>query len=201
MPQSKPYQPLAFRILHGSTAALIILALITGLLIYNVYDARIIGKLPIPDAPRIMGIHKLFGRLFLLGMPFFALYSFHAGQRRLIQPDSLEKLKEIGKPIWWYTLHRIVNTLLLVAATLALITGRQVDENWMRIGDLTQVWYTLHLASWLAMFLCLATHLLMSAKVGGIPLIVSIVDVKYRPSDSPATWPDKIKSWLRNPHL
>jgi len=201
MPQSKPYQPLALRLLHGATAVLIILAIITGVLIYNIYDARIIGKLPIPDVPRIMGIHKLIGRLFLFSIPFFALYSFHAGKRRLIQADSFDKLKEFGNHIWWYTLHRIVNTLLLLAATLALVTGRQVDETWMRDGDLTHTWYTLHLVSWLVMFACLAAHLLMSARVGGMPLLLSMVDVKYRASDSPASWSDKIKFWVRNPHL
>ncbi len=199
MPKSRPYQPLPLRILHGGIASLIILALITGVLIYNVYDGRI-GKLPILEVPRIMGIHKLFGRLFLFGMPLFALYSFHVGQRRLIQADSLKKLKEVGRPIWWYTLHRIVNTLLLLASTFALVSGRQMDEGWMKTGDLTQVWYTLHLISWLVMFLGLAAHLLMVAKVGGMPLILSIIDFKYRPSDSPAIWTKRIKSWISNPH-
>ena len=198
MPKSQPYQPLALRVLHGAIAFLIILALITGVLIYNVYDGRI-GTLPLPNVPRIMGIHKLFGRLFLLGMPFFALYSFHAGHRRLLQADSLLKLKDVGKPIWWYTLHRLVNTLLLLASVLALVTGRQVDEGWLNARDLTHTWYTLHLGSWVVMFICLAAHLLMSAKVGGVPLLLSMVDVKYRYSDHPAKWADKIKTWLHNP--
>ncbi len=147
-----------------------------------------------------MGIHKLFGRLFLLGMPWFALYSFHAGQRRLLQANSLKKLKEVGTPIWWYSLHRLVNTLLLLAATFALVSGRQMDEGWMKSGDLTQLWYTLHLISWLVMFSGLVAHLLMCAKVGGMPLILSMVDLKYRPSDSPALWLRTIKSWMRQPH-
>jgi hypothetical protein len=50
-----------------------------------------------------------------------ALYSFHAGRRRLVQADSVAQLAEVGKPIWWYSLHRIVNTLLLLAATFALV--------------------------------------------------------------------------------
>lgn len=84
--------------------------------------------MPIPAIPRIMGIHKLFGQAFLLVMPFFALYSFQAGRRRLVQADSLQQLSVVGKPIWWYTLHRIVNTLLLVAATFALVSGREMNE-------------------------------------------------------------------------
>ena len=200
MPKSQPYQSLPLRILHGSISILIILALITGVLIYNIYDKRF-GYLPLPEVPRIMGIHKLFGRLFLLGIPFFALYSFHAGKRRLIQADSLLKLKEVGKPIWWYTLHRIVNTSMLIAATFALFSGRQMDEGWMKRGELAHTWYTLHLAAWVVMFLCLAVHLLMIAKVGGVPLMLSIFDTKYRTHDSPAAWAVKIKKWMSKPNL
>jgi hypothetical protein len=37
-------------------------------------------------------------------------------------------------------------------------------------------------------------HLLMSAKVGGLPLILSMFDAAYRPEDSPAAWWKKIRS-------
>jgi hypothetical protein len=127
MSKTQPYQPLALRLLHGVIASLIMIALVTGVVIYNIYDGRI-GHLPLPAIPRIMGIHKLFGRLFLLMIPVFALYSFHAGRRKLIQSDSLKSLQAVGKPIWWYTLHRLVNTLLLLVATLALVTGREMEE-------------------------------------------------------------------------
>jgi Prokaryotic cytochrome b561 len=195
MPQAKPYQPLALRLLHGSIAALIILAIFTGVAIYNIYDGRI-GHLPIPAIPRIMGIHKLFGRAFLLVIPFFALYSFQAGRRRLIQADSIEKLAEIGKPIWWYTLHRIVNTLLLIAATFALVSGREMDEGWLKQGELGHLWYTIHLSSWVMMFGCLAVHLLMSARIGGVPLLLSIVDLKYRFSDRPSILLKNLRRWF-----
>lgn len=200
MAKSQPYQPFPLRVLHGSIAALVILALFTGFLIYNVYDGRI-GQLPIPTVPRIMGIHKLFGRLFLFIIPVFALYSFHAGRRRLWQEDSLKKLQDVGKPIWWYTLHRLVNSFLLLAAVFALVSGRQMDEGWMRSGDLTQVWYTLHLGSWVVMALSLICHLLMSFKVGGLPLLLSILSLKNRPGDTPAAWIRKFKSWVRHPQL
>lgn len=196
MPKTQPYQPLSFRILHGSIAGLVILALITGVLIYNAYDGRI-GHLPIPTVPRIMGIHKLFGRAFLLVIPLFALYSFHAGRRRLLQADTVNQLQSIGKPIWWYSLHRIVNTLMLLAATFALISGRQMEEGWLKSGDLTQVWYSLHLASWVIMALCLGMHLLMSFKVGGLPLLLSIVQISSRLDDRPALWAKQFKHWLR----
>ena len=196
MAKSAPYQPLALRLLHGSISILIIIALLTGVLVYNVYDGRI-GHLPIPAVPRIMGIHKLFGRAFLLAMPFFALYSFHAGRRRLLQADSIQQIRAIGTPIWWYTLHRIVNTLLLLSASFALVSGREMNESWMSRGELTHIWYILHLASWVVMFVCLAIHLLMIARVGGVPLIISMFHFIYRPSDSPSVLMKAIQNWAR----
>jgi Prokaryotic cytochrome b561 len=195
MAQAKPYQPLALRLLHGVIAALIMLAIITGVLIYGVYDGRI-GHLPIPTIPRIMGIHKLFGRAFLLIMPFFALYSFHAGRRRLIQSDSIQQMSTMGKPIWWYSLHRIVNTMLLLGASFALVSGREMDEGWMSRGELTHLWYTLHLLSWAVMVICLATHLLMSARIGGVPLLLSMINIKYRPYDNPSVLLQTLQSWF-----
>ena len=195
MAQAKPYQPLALRLLHGAIAALIMIAIATGVVIYNVYDGRI-GHLPIPTVPRIMGIHKLFGRAFLLVMPFFALYSFHSGRRRLIQADSIQQISGVGKPIWWYSLHRIVNTLLLLGAAFALGSGREMDEGWMARGELTHVWYTLHLASWVVIAGCLATHLLMSIRIGGVPLLMSMIQIKYRANDRPSLQLQAVRSWF-----
>lgn len=195
MTQAKPYQLLAFRLLHGVIAALIILAIATGFVIYNIYDSRI-GHFSIPTVPRIMGIHKLFGRAFLLVMPFFALYSFHSGRRRLLQSDSIQKLSMIGKPIWWYSLHRIINTLLLLGASFALVSGREMDEGWMARGELTHIWYTLHLVSWVILVMCLATHLLMSVRIGGVSLLMSMIHTKYRPYDRPFQLVQAVRSWL-----
>jgi hypothetical protein len=60
----------------------------------------------------------------LLIFPAFAIYAFHRGQKRLMQPDSLGKLAQVGKPIWWYTLNRVTNTLALLALTFALFSGK-----------------------------------------------------------------------------
>jgi hypothetical protein len=208
MTRSQPYQPLALRTLHGSISALIVIALLTGVLIYNSSDRRF-GYLPIPTIPKIESIHKLFGRVFLLVIPFFAIYSFGAGRHRLIQPDSIKRLKSIGKPIWWYTLHRIVNTFMLLGATLALVSGREMQVGLLGQGELKHTWYTLHLVSWLLIFGCLAMHLLMIAKIGGVPLMISIFSFVYRPKDRPAilvksfcSWfsPKWLISWLTN-HL
>jgi len=195
MVQAKPYQPLALRLLHGTIAVLIILAIISGVVIYNVYDGRI-GLLPIPAIPRVMGIHKLFGRAFLLVMPFFALYSFHLGRRRLIQPNSIQQMSMADKPVRLYNLHRIVNTLFLLGATFALVSGREMNEGWMSRGELTHVWYTLHLASWVVIVFCLTAHLLISVSVGGVPLLLSMMHLKYRSYDRPSVLLQSVQSLL-----
>ncbi|MEG4089406.1 cytochrome b/b6 domain-containing protein [Microcoleus sp. Pol12B4] len=194
MPQSRPYQPLLLRLLHGVNAAIALLAILTAFLVYNTYDGRL-GKVPVPQITDIIGIHGTFGKMLLLGiMPAFTVYSFHAGQKRLVQPDSFGKLTQLGKPIWWYSLHRIVNTLMLLALTWAIASGSMVKEEWLPAGELTQVWYYLHASGWVVLVFCLAMHLLMSAKVGGLALIVSMFDAAYRLEDSPAAWWKKIRS-------
>ncbi len=194
MPPSRPYQPLLFRLLHGVNAAIALLAILSAFLVYNTYDGRL-GTLPLPRIADIIGIHGTFGKMLLLGvMPAFALYSFHAGQKRLVQPDSFGKLTQIPKPIGWYSLHRLVNTLMLLALTFSIASGSMVKEEWLPAGELTQLWYYLHASGWAVLVFCLGMHLLMSAKVGGLPLIWSVFDAAYRPQDSPAVWWQKIRS-------
>ncbi len=200
MTPAKPYQPLLFRILHNVTALLALLAIVTSFVVYNTYDGRLL-KLPLPKIPNSIGMHGTFGLFFLLILPVFAIYSFHAGKKRLIQPDSFKNLSKIGKPSWWYSLQRITNTAMLFAATFAVITGRMMQEKWLPNGDLNQSWYLLHIAAWIVLVISFALHLLMSAKVGGTPLLLSIFDTNIREKDSPTTWPEKIKNWLHRPHL
>lgn len=174
MARTAPYQPFLLRLLHGGSALLAIGAILTGFLVYNTYDGRW-GRLPIPKISEIEGIHGTFGLFFLLLLPAFALYSFHAGQKRLIQPQSLSQLTaQVGQPIWWVNLQRLTNTLMLVAATVAVITGRMMQEKWMTAGELHHVWYSLHLLAWVGFIVSLLLHLLMSARVGGAPLLLSM---------------------------
>lgn len=197
MSRSAPYQPLLLRILHGISAILVITAIITGFLVYNTFDQRF-GTIPIPKIDPIQDIHGTAGLFFLLLFPAFALYSFHAGEKRLLQPDSIQKLTQVGKPIWWVSLQRIVNTLMLIASVLAVISGRMMKEEWLPIGELDYLWYYFHLIAWVIMVCCLAIHLLMSAKVGGTPLLLSMFSWKFRTGDSPRNWYGLLCSWLSN---
>jgi cbb3-type cytochrome oxidase subunit 3 len=105
MKSIQPYQPLLLRILHGMTGLCLILAILTAFWTYNVYDGRW-GRVPLPSYRAIEGIHGTFGLWTLLIFPAFIVYAFRRGRKRLIQPDSLAKLAQIGTPIWWYTVNR-----------------------------------------------------------------------------------------------
>ena len=197
MTRSAPYQPLIFRILHGVTGILVIGAIISGFLVYNTFDKRF-GYIPIPKINPIQDIHGTFGVFFLILLPFFAVYSFHAGKKRLLQADSIQKLTQFGKPIWWVSVQRLVNTKMLFAAVLAVISGRMMKEEWLPTGEFDHIWYYLHLIAWLIMICFLAIHVLMSAKVGGVPLLLSILSWKFRAEDNPLRWYSRLCGWLSN---
>ncbi|MBJ7901437.1 MAG: cytochrome b/b6 domain-containing protein [Cyanobacteria bacterium RI_101] len=187
MKPSQPYQPLLLRLLHGFTGLFLLAAMVTALWTYDTYDGRW-GRLFLPVYREIEGIHGTFGLWTLLIFPGFVLYAFHRGRRRLLQPDSLGKLTQVGRPIWWYTLNRLTNTSALAALTFALFSGKMMDEDWLPDGNLTEGWYYAHLLSWALMAAALALHLLINAKVGGAPLLLSMLNFRFRAQDSPALW-------------
>jgi cytochrome b subunit of formate dehydrogenase len=187
MSRAYPYQSVLLRILHGVAAVLIVLALMSGFLIYNTYDKRW-GSLSLPTIGDIQGIHGTIALTFLLFLPGFVLYSFHIGYHRLVQEQSFSQLKQLGKPVWWISVHRCTNTLMLLAATLAVITGRMMKEEWLPAGEIHRPWYLAHLVAWVGVFTSLASHLLMGAKVGGVPLLASMFNWRVRGEDTPPAW-------------
>ncbi len=193
MARSHPYHPLALRLFHGINGLIVLLAIVTGFLIYNRFDGRF-GQLLLPMIDNVIGIHGTFGLTLLFVFPVFALYSFHAGQKRLVQADSLSKLSQIGKPVWWYTLHRITNTLILVAVGFALLSGRMMQESWLPLGEFFHFWYSAHLTAWAVMTLSIPVHLSIIIKVGGVPLILSMASFSNRPGDSWRAWGRKIRA-------
>lgn len=194
MKPSQPYQPLLLRLLHGVTGISAVGAIATAYWTYETYDRRW-GGIGFPAFPAIEGIHGTFGLYTLLLFPLFAVYALRRGQKRLLQPDSLHKLSQPNKPIWWYTLHRGTNTLSLLSLTFALFSGKMIDSNWLPNGELNHTWYFVHLISWVVMLLTLALHLLMSAKIGGMPLLLSIWRWQFRAEESPRRWGTGIRQW------
>lgn len=97
-----------------------------------------------------------------------------------------------------------------MAAVLAVVSSKFEDEKWLPRGELNHTWYYIHLIAWIVIVSAIAIHLLMSAKVRGLPLILSVFDggcgrvsrpqpphKNYRLADSPIQWFQKIGSWLR----
>jgi hypothetical protein len=168
--------------------------MITAFWTYNTFDGRW-GQLPLPKFREIESIHGTFALYTLLVFPLFALYALRQGQARLVQPNSLRHLSQAGKPLWWYTLNRLANTLTLLALTLALLSGKMMDSNWLPRGELHHTWYYAHLVSWLVMLASLALHLLLNARQGGLPLLVSMFKRGWRPAESPQLWPQRLQAW------
>ena len=89
---------------------------------------------------------------------------------------------------------------MLLAATFAVVTGRMMKEEWLPAGEIHRQWYLAHLAAWVCVFISLALHLLMGAKVGGVPLLVSMFNWKIRGEDTLLSWHQGVKikhsSWV-----
>ncbi|MBE9038217.1 cytochrome b/b6 domain-containing protein [aff. Roholtiella sp. LEGE 12411] len=197
MKSSQPYQPLLLRILHGITSLFLIAAILTAFWTYDLYDGRW-GRIPLPSYKDIEGLHGTFGLCTLLIFPTFVLYAFHRGQRRLIQPNSFSKLAKVGEPIWWYTLNRFTNTFALFALNFALFSGKMMDETWLPKGELNHTWYYAHLIAWVIIVVSIALHILMNARVGGLPLLLSMLNWQFRDKDSPALWSTHLSTWWSN---
>lgn len=144
MKPALPHQPLLLRILHGLTGIFAIAAILTAFWTYNTYDGRW-GTIPLPRFEAIEDIHGTFGLYTLLVYPLFVLYAFRRGQKRLLQPQALEKLYRgrwplagrrpsplagrIPSPFWWSVLHQLTNTLTILALVFALFSGKMMDSN------------------------------------------------------------------------
>ncbi|MDX2230469.1 MAG: cytochrome b/b6 domain-containing protein [Leptolyngbyaceae cyanobacterium bins.349] len=178
-----PYQPLLLRLTHGITAILAIAALITGFLVYDSWDKRF-GGLGLTVRDRgLIDIHGTFGFFLFFLFIAFAIYSVTAGRKKLVQGNSLSQLTMVGRPIWWVALQRLTNTTMLLAAAIAVGTGKLMDENWLPNGELNHAAYYAHLLAWVLVILGIAVHILMSVKVGGMMLLLSMGDFKVRSDD------------------
>ncbi|MDC0833948.1 hypothetical protein CKA32_002929 [Geitlerinema sp. FC II] len=193
MSRSQPYQPSLLRLLHGLTAVVILLALLSAAWVYLTYDRRLL-QLSVPTIPDIIGIHGTFGVALLFCLPLFALYSFHLGQNRLVGANTLRQLRQLHRPAGRNALHRLVNTVMLLAATFALITGRMMKEAWLPAGELYETWYTLHLWAWVTMAIAAIVHLVTAFWVGGLSLLRSMWTWHTRDNDTPRQWWPQIQS-------
>ncbi|WP_254174906.1 cytochrome b/b6 domain-containing protein [Planktothrix pseudagardhii] len=196
MAQSQPYQPLFLRLSHALNAFLILGALVTGFLVYDSYDRRFGGLGLTQENRNLIDIHGTFGFFLLFVYIIFAVYSLIAERKRLIQGNTLQTLTQINKPVWWYTLLRLSNTLALIAAAFSVISGKFQQENWLPNGEFNHLWYFVHLIAWVIILFSILLHVLMVVKVGGFPLIVSMFKTNYKPQDHPKLWLNNIRDWF-----
>ncbi|KEF41660.1 MAG: hypothetical protein ER33_10325 [Cyanobium sp. CACIAM 14] len=172
---ARPYQPSLLRALHGATALLVPLAWLSGLLIYSRYDGRW-GRLPWTPGGNWIDIHGTLGVLLWPLALLFALYAISLGRRRLHQP---------------------ANAVALGALAVALISGKLMEEDWLRDGQLQHGVYGLHLLAWLAIALAVLWHLGAVLARGGLPLARSMLSLRLRQGDRPGDWPRQLLEHLR----
>jgi exosortase/archaeosortase len=172
---TRPYQPSLLRLLHGTTAIVVALAWLSGLLVYSLFDGRW-GRLPWRLPGDWIDLHGTVGVALLPLAVLFAAYAFTLGRRQLT---------------------RASNAVALAALSLAIGTGKLMQEDWLRAGELHHLAYSLHLLAWVVMAAATLTHLTGVMRRGGLPMLRSMVSLKARKGDLPADWPEQLRCFLQ----
>jgi hypothetical protein len=165
-----PYQPSLLRLLHGASAALLTLAWLSGLVVYSRQDGRW-GRLPWQLAGDWIDIHGTIGVLLWPLALLFGYYALTLGRPRLRHPT---------------------NAVALVALALAVGSGKLMQEDWLRQGQLSHPVYAIHLLAWLLIPAVLVAHLVGVIRRGGMPLAASMVSSTLRANDGPRHWPRQL---------
>lgn len=71
-----------------------------------------------------------------------------------------------------------------------------MQEDWLRDGQLRHLIYSLHLISWLLITLTLLSQLSGALRLGGWPLISSMLSLRLQARDRPQHWPGQWGRWL-----
>jgi hypothetical protein len=153
VPMSVAAPPALLRLLHGLTAALLPLAWLSGWVVYSLYDGRW-GRLPQPISADWIDIHGSIGVALWPVALLFVGYALTAGRWRL---------------------RRAANALPLLALVVAVGSGKLMQEDWLRDGQLHHLAYSLHLLAWLLIALAVPLHLLALWRRGGPALLASML--------------------------
>lgn len=154
---ARPTQPGLLRVLHGTTALAVLGCWLSGLVVYSTYDGRW-GRLPFTVPGNWIDIHGSLGVVLLPLAVLLAAYALTKGRRRLRRPT---------------------NAIPLLALGLAIGSGKLMQEDWPRTGQLHHVVYSLHLLAWLLIGAAVATHLWGVLRLGGWPLAQSMLSTKF----------------------
>lgn len=175
MPPVRPYQPSLLRLLHGTMVVLVPVAWLSGFLVYSNHDGRW-GRLGWPVPGNWIDIHGTLGVVLWPLALLFGLYALSIGRARL---------------------NQAANAAALLGLALAVGSGKLMDEDWLRNGQLDHIVYSLHLLAWLLIAGSVIWHLAAVMKKGGIALATSVFQLQVRNNDFPQDWPKQIKGWFR----
>ena len=156
---SSSHPPLLLRLLHGLNGILVVLAWLTGLLVYSRFDGRW-GRLPFPISGEWIEIHGSIGVVLLPVALLFALYAVTAGRWRLRQA---------------------ANAVPLLALLLAVGSGKLMQEDWLEDGQFDHLVYHLHLLAWLLIAAAVIWHVVALLRRGGPALLRSMVGLGEAP--------------------
>ena len=166
MARTIPYQPSLLRLLHGITAILVPLAWLSGLVVLANHDRRWF-RLPLAVPGEWIDIHGTFGALLWPVALLFVLYAISIGRARLRQP---------------------ANAAALIGLVLAVSSGKLMQEDWLRTGQLDHLAYHLHLLAWMLITGAVVWHLGSVLRRGGIRFAASMAQVHVRENVGPLHW-------------
>jgi drug/metabolite transporter (DMT)-like permease len=89
--------------------------------------------------------------------------------------------------------------LPLLALGLAVGSGKAMQEDWLRQGQLHHLAYHLHLLAWVLLALAVPLHLLALGRRGGVALAGSMLSLSLRSNDQPRDWWPQIQAVWRRP--
>ncbi len=172
---ASPYQPSLLRLLHGTTALAVLGSWLSGLIIYSHHDGRW-GRLPLSFPGEWIDLHGTVGVVLLPLAVLLAAYALTLGRRVLQRPT---------------------NAVTLLALVLAIASGKLMQEDWLRDGELHHLVYSLHLLGWLLLTMAVVAHLAGLLRRGGPPLAVSMLSLRLHRNDTPGDWGRQIGRFFR----
>ena len=170
MPRTIAYQPSLLRLLHGITALLVPLAWLSGLVVLANHDGRWF-RLPVSVPGEWIDIHGTVGALLWPVALLFVLYAIGAGRARLRQPANAAALLGLG---------------------LAVGSGKLMQEDRLRTGQLDHLAYHLHLLAWMLITGAVIWHVASVLRRGGVRFAASMAQLHVRDNDGPRSWPAQL---------
>jgi hypothetical protein len=161
MAPTSPYQPWLLRLLHGTIVLLVPLAWLSGAVVFSNHDGRWL-RLPLQVPGNWIDIHGTIGVLLWPLAALFVIYALSVGRFRL---------------------RHGANAAALIGLVLSVGSGKFMQEDWLRNGDLDHVVYHLHVLAWLLIAAAVAWHIAGVFSRGGMSLASSMFKLKVRAND------------------